>query len=194
MIFYIRIINFIKTRFFRLFFSGSFRSYGRRSFILSPIAIEGSENIEIGDDVYVAAKTCLATKLLPGSSQCTLRIGSGSKIGRFNHIYCTSSIVIGENVLTANGVYISDNNHDYREIGRPIMNQHIIQIAPVIIGSGSWLGQNVAVIGASVGRNCVIAANSVVTRDIPDYCVAAGAPATIIKRFDVQTGQWLRVD
>lgn len=188
--FYIRFINLLKTRFLKLFFRRSFRVFGRHSNILSPVAIEGAENIEIGDHVYVAANTCLAAKSLPGSNNCTLRIGAGTKIGRFNHIYCTESIDIGEHVLTANNVYISDNNHGYVDITKPIMLQPITQCASVTIGSGSWLGHNVVVVGANVGKNCVIAANSVVTRDIPDYCVAAGAPAVIIKRFDEASKQW----
>jgi acetyltransferase-like isoleucine patch superfamily enzyme len=61
----------------------------------------------------------------------------------------------------------------------------------VIIGSGSWIGENVCIIGASVGRNSVIGCNSVVTKDIDDYCIAVGSPARVIKRFDFNTRQWI---
>jgi acetyltransferase-like isoleucine patch superfamily enzyme len=68
------------------------------------------------------------------------------------------------------------------------------QLSPVIIQDGAWLGENVCVVGASVGKNSVVGANSVVTKDIPDYCVAAGAPAIIIKRFDLEKKEWRRTD
>ena len=59
------------------------------------------------------------------------------------------------------------------------------------IVQGSWIGTHVAIIGdVHIGRNCVIGANAVVTRDVPDYCVVAGAPAQIIKRFNLQTKKW----
>ncbi|WP_289818532.1 DapH/DapD/GlmU-related protein, partial [uncultured Duncaniella sp.] len=60
----------------------------------------------------------------------------------------------------------------------------------VRIGEGSWLGVGVSVLGANIGRHCVIGANAVVTKDIPDYCVAAGIPARIIKRYDFDSREW----
>lgn len=92
--------------------------------------------------------------------------------------------------MIAERVYISDNLHGYENIDIPIIKQAIIQKRPIRIGEGSWLGENVCVIGASVGKHCVIGANSVVTHDIPDYCVAVGAPARVIKRYSFEKGEW----
>ena len=64
------------------------------------------------------------------------------------------------------------------------------QLGDVEIGEGTWLGQNVCVLGAKIGRQCVVGANSVVTTFIPDHCVAVGAPAIIIRRFHAETGEW----
>ena len=64
----------------------------------------------------------------------------------------------------------------------------------VEIGEGSWLGENVCVLGAIIGRHCVIGANSVVTKDIPDYSIAVGAPAKVIKRYDFTTNSWQKID
>jgi acetyltransferase-like isoleucine patch superfamily enzyme len=72
----------------------------------------------------------------------------------------------------------------------PIMHQPILQKGVVEIGEGSWLGHNACVIGARIGRHCVVGANAVVTRDVPDFCVLVGAPAIIIKRLDIDTGIW----
>jgi acetyltransferase-like isoleucine patch superfamily enzyme len=70
------------------------------------------------------------------------------------------------------------------------MDQPVISKGPVAIGSGSWLGENVSVLSCRIGRNCVVGANAVVTRDIPDFCVAVGIPARVIRRFNQQTGKW----
>jgi len=99
-----------------------------------------------------------------------------------------------ENVLTADRVYISDCSHGYSDVAVPVCKQAVVQKKSVRIGEGSWLGINVCVLGANVGKHCVIGANSVVTKDIPDYCVAAGSPARVIKRFDMVSGLWRKTD
>ena len=105
---------------------------------------------------------------LTGEPSCRLEIGKGTALGNFNHIYVTNSVIIEDKVLTADKVYISDNVHDYSNVNQPIIDQPIKQRGKVRIGEGSWLGENVCVIGASVGKHCVIGANCVVTKDIPD--------------------------
>lgn len=188
--FFLRIKRIISIKFFNLLYSRKFHSFGRRSSIFQPLNIHGIENISIGNDVQVAYKTWLAAVPHTGELKCELKVGNGSNIGNFNHIYATQSIVIGQNVLTADKVYISDNLHNYEDISMPIMEQPIKQIQNVIIGDGTWLGENVCVLGAKIGKNCVIGANSVVTRDIPDYCVAVGSPAKIIKRYCTINQRW----
>ena len=64
----------------------------------------------------------------------------------------------------------------------------------VEIGENSWIGENVCVIGCKIGRNSIIGANSVVTKDIPSYCVAVGSPARIVKRFDLGLNLWRKSD
>ena len=101
--------------------------------------------------------------------------------------------MIEESVLTADRVYISDNIHGYEDVSIPIKNQPIVQKGTVTIGSGSWIGENVSILGASIGKHCVIGANSVVTRNIPDYSVAIGSPARVIKRYDMDNNNWIIV-
>lgn len=156
--------------------------------------LEGAGNIHIGRKVYINQAGWLACLPLTGAEQCRLEIGDGTYIGRFCHIYATSSIRIGRKVLIADKVYLSDNMHGYQDIELPVIDQQVQQLQPVVIGDGAWLGENVCVVGASVGKHSVIGANSVVTRNIPDYCVAAGAPAIIIKRFDHEKKEWRRTD
>lgn len=189
-----RLNNGLYRRFFKIFYKSKFKFFGNKSSVLFPLNLGGFENISIGNNVNVAYKSWLAAIPHTGESTCELRIGDGTCIGNFNHIYATKSIVIGKNVLTADKVYISDNLHGYEDITTPIVHQPIKQIGNVIIGDGTWLGENVCVIGAKIGKNCVIGANSVVTKDILDYSVAVGSPARIIKRYCFESNEWLRTD
>ena len=90
-------------------------------------------------------------------------------------------------------MYISDNLHGYKDIKTPIWKQPIVQNRDVEIGEGSWIGENVCILGVHIGKHCVIGANSVVTHDIPDYSVAVGSPAKVIKRYDFENNQWVKI-
>ena len=103
-------------------------------------------------------------------------------------------IIIGKKVLTADKVYISDNLHSYEDVTIPIIDQKIKQINHVEIGDGTWIGENVCILGVKIGKNCVIGANSVVTKDIPDYSVVVGSPAVIIKKFNITANRWEKSD
>ena len=84
--------------------------------------------------------------------------------------------------------------HGYEDVNTPINLQPIVQKNTVVIGRGSWIGENVCIIGCSIGKQCVIGANAVVTKNIPDYCVAAGNPAKIIKRYCFDTNSWKKTN
>lgn len=187
---HMRLANAVRARLFRLLHARRFGHFGRGTLVLAPIAVEGAERIHLGSEVYVAHHTCLAATPHTGSSDCRLEIGDGSRIGRFNHIYATRRVVLGAKVLTANNVYISDNLHGYRDPGTAVLDQPVQQIGDVEIGDGSWLGHNVCVLGAKIGRHCVVGANAVVTRDLPDFSIATGAPAVIIRRYDADSATW----
>lgn len=166
---------------------------GKRTYIYSPLYLDGSQHIFIGSDVRVGYKAWLAAVPWTGES-CSLVIKDNCYIGNFNHIYATKRVVLEKGVMTADKVYISDNLHSYENIHLPIKDQSIIQNGEVVIGEGSWLGENVCVLGAKIGKHCVIGANSVVTKDIPDYCVAVGIPAKIIKHYDFTTQSWRKTN
>jgi acetyltransferase-like isoleucine patch superfamily enzyme len=156
--------------------------------------IDGYGRIFIGSKVYINTGGWLACTPLTGDNNARLNIGDGCYVGRFCHIYATSKIEIGKKVLMADKVYISDNLHSYENIEMPVIDQPIKQTEAVIIGDGAWLGENVCIIGASVGKNSVIGSNSVVTKSIPDHCVAIGSPAVIIKRYNFEMKQWQKTD
>lgn len=189
-----RIFLHVSRIIFYLYYKSTFKSYNISSIIQSPLQLDGMSNISIGKNVVIQYKTWLAALPLTGCGDCHLEIKDGSIIGHFNHIYATKKVIIEENVLTADKVYISDNMHGYQDINLPIRNQIIMQNNEVIIGTGSWLGENVCILGAKIGRHCVIGANSVVTKDIPDYCVAVGVPAKVIKRYSFDAEKWIKVN
>lgn len=183
----------LSVRLFRcVFYKMKLGNFGWRSILSNPLRIDGERNIFIGNGCNIQYKTWLAAMPLTGD-ESKLIIEDGCIIGHFNHIYATKSVILRKNVLTADKVYISDNLHGYEDISMPIMQQPIIQNHSVEIGEGSWLGENVCVLGAKIGKHCVIGANSVVTKDVPDYCVAVGAPAKVIKKYDFEQNKWIRV-
>jgi len=177
----------IKTCFYYRY---KFKAIGWRSAILKPLRIDHGKNISIGDRVFVGYKSWLAASPLTGHQDCKLIIDDGCTIGNFNHIYSTHEVILEKHVLTADKVYISDNIHGYEDVTSPIMTQPVVQKKTVRIGTGSWLGENVCVIGASIGAHSVIGANSVVTTDIPSFSVAVGAPARVIKKYNFYSKKW----
>lgn len=169
-----------------------FGSFGDHVSIRRPRCLEGRENIHVGDRVIVKEGGWLeATPLEPGG--CNLSIGEGTSIGYSCHIYAARNVEIGPNVLMGCSVYIADCTHGYEDISRPVIHQPVRTIGDVVIGEGSWIGQHAAVLGVRIGKHCVVGANSVVREDIPDYCVVAGQPARIIKRFDHDLQEWISI-
>ena len=183
----------IKNNLYLFLYKHSFKQVGQRSRIINPLQIDGKENISVGNDVIVNEGAWLAAMPLTGR-EVHLVLSDRVCLGHHNHIYATESIVIEKDVLTADRVYISDNIHGYEDITTPIIKQPIKQCKKVVIGEGSWLGENVCVIGSKIGKHCVIGANAVVTRDIPDYSVAVGAPAKVIKYYSKLHEKWERVE
>lgn len=191
--FYRRALNALRRRCFALFFSHTFKQFGKKVAIISPDIIEGECFISLGDYVSINTQSWLLA-LKHNDIAPQLVIGEGTTIGRFAHIVALREVIIGKSVLIADKVYISDNLHAYDDPTLPIMHQPILFKQRVEIGDNSWIGENVSIIGASIGKHCVIGANSVVTRDIPDYCVAVGSPARVIKRYNSLTKAWTSTD
>lgn len=121
-----------------------------------------------------------------------LRIGEGTAIGDSFSVSVDAGIDIGPGCLLSARVLLTDAQHDYRswilpaiaEGREPRMTFAMDEPAPIRIGAGSWLGVGVVVLpGVEIGAGCVIGANSVVTRSIEPYTVAAGLPAVPVRRL-----------
>lgn len=188
-------INFIKRLLWRIItvirYGAMFSKIGNHTTIFHPLQLDDVSSICVGNNVCIAEGAWLMGN---GKGGITVSIGTGTTIGHYAHIIGLHSLTIEPDVLIADKVFISDCAHSYKNINLPIIKQNVIHLSPVVIGEGSWIGENVCICGASIGKHCVIGANSVVTSDIPDYCVAVGAPARIIKRYEFESNEWKKVN
>ena len=173
-----------------------FAKFGEGSIICHPVTtLFNEEYIEVGRDTMIGPGVALSAGMVPGQ-KCpvmpVVRIGDRCLIGRGSGIVGHFSIDIGDDVWTGHQVYITDQNHGYEDISRPISQQTQPERA-VSIGSGSWIGHGSVVLpGARIGCHVAIGANSVVNGEIPDFSVAVGAPARVIRKYDAAKG-WVAV-
>ena len=120
-----------------------------------------------------------------------VHIGNNSLIGMGNTII--GPITIGNDVIFAQNIVASALNHEYRDVTKPIHAQPILT-APIVIEDECWIAANAVITaGVTIGKHSVIAAGAVVTKDIPPYSVAVGNPARVIKRFDFDKKDWIRI-
>lgn len=137
-----------------------------------------------------------------GSQSNQVIFGGNVELGDYVHIGALESVTIGDNVLMASKVYISDHDHglyqgrgDAVSPAEQIQSKKPLQIAPVHIGNNVWLGENVCVLkGVHIGDNSIIGASSVVTKSIPANSIAIGAPARVVKQYDAALKEWVPVN
>lgn len=142
--------------------------------------------IEFGSGAYIGPQAWL--NMNGGAAR--FRVGEGSVIGADLTVSCGGLIDVGPGVLMSARISLLDSLHDYDawmaphfERGEPArFTWAMTEARPIVIGAGTWLGINVVVLpGVTIGTGCIVGANSVVTRDLPDYSVAAGAPARVLR-------------
>jgi acetyltransferase-like isoleucine patch superfamily enzyme len=157
--------------------------------------IRGREKMRFGNGIVVQKDCWLNIAYNNPDSPIMIDIGEGTNIGRRCTISAANRIVIGKNVLLAPNVFIADTNHKYQHVDIPIMHQGITTHSDqVCVGDNTWIGINSVIVGnIRIGTHCVIGANAVVTKDLPDYCVAVGNPCRIVKLFDVETQSWEKI-
>jgi len=102
-------------------------------------------------------------------------------------------VQLGENAACSQHCFIGGQSHHYEDISKNFLRQGF-ETKEVIIQHDVWIGSNSVILcGVKIGNNSVIGGGSVVTEDIPPYCVAVGNPARVIKKYDFKTSQWVRV-
>lgn len=195
MMFIFKLFNKISGYFLRLSNDAILRRLkfsGKDIFLGRSVKIEHPEFVALGDRVYLSDYcwlSVLVTNHQTGSPDIFLKpslsIGEGTYIGRFGTIACMNRVEIGNNVLISDRVFIGDSEHGHSHKDMPIRSQYMNSAGPVEINDGSWIGIGVSILpNVRIGRNCVIGAGSVVTHDIPDFSIAVGVPARVIKVAD----------
>jgi acetyltransferase-like isoleucine patch superfamily enzyme len=120
-----------------------------------------------------------------------VKIGDRTRIGLGNTII--GPVTIGNDIRLAQNVVLSGLNHKYTDIDIPIHAQGV-STAPIVIEDETWIGANVVIVaGVKIGKHCIVAAGSVVTKNVPSYSVVVGNPARIIKQYDHQTNSWNKI-
>jgi acetyltransferase-like isoleucine patch superfamily enzyme len=179
----------VKTR---IFYRFMFKSFGVKSVIYRPMFICNADCIEIADRVSILEGVRLEVVRRNGRTPL-LRIGSNTNIEQDVHIVCHSRVTIGQNVSITGRCAIVDVSHPYEDInvekiGSIIANEDSF----VEIGDGAFLGYGSVILpNVRIGKRAIVGANSVVTRDVPDFAVVAGSPAKIIRIYSHELRQWV---
>jgi len=168
-----------------------FKSFGKNIFIHHSAKILGFKSIILRDNVSLAANGTLAAwHEYEGDVYFPeIIVDEGAIIGEGFHITSINKIYIGKNVLTGRYVTITDNSHgciDSKELEIAPAKRKLFSKGAVYIGNNVWIADKVTILpGIRIGENCIVGANSVVTKDIPDNCIAAGNPARILRKVSV---------
>jgi acetyltransferase-like isoleucine patch superfamily enzyme len=186
------------TKLYSLWVSRSypFASIGRNvSFhITSRISRPRSSRISLGNSVSLKEYAWLSVATEDPIGEPTIVLGDNCHIGFGSIISAKNRICLEQDVLVGQVAVIVDHNHAYEDVTVPVIDQGITEGGTIRIGQGTWIGHGASIIcprgELTIGRNCVIAANSMVMRSIPDYSVAAGYPATVIRQYDPERQAW----
>jgi len=149
-----------------------------------------------GNSVTINKDATVRVELPPEETYEPLLVfEDGCVIGPRCSISAKNSIYLERDVVLASSVLIQDHSHAYRDIRQTIRHQGVTEGGRIRIGQGSWIGQ-ASVIHCdqgelTLGRNCVVAPNSLVNRSFPAYSLVAGNPAHVVKQFDAEKGVWV---
>lgn len=181
---YSRLIDVIYTG----YHAHKFAQFGCGKIEYPAVKIIGHSHIRIGDGAFLGKGLILTAfdKRLSQTFLPRIEIGKNCVIGMNSHITAIGYISIGNNVLTGRNCLITDNSHGFinrEELDMPPMSR-MLSHEDVVIGDNVWIGENVCILpGVRIGKGSIIGAGSIVTKDVPDYSVAAGNPVRIIKQL-----------
>ena len=171
----------IRARLTRPYWNRRFHSFGENAIVHRPGSVFGAHQIAIGDNTLILGGCYLSVETPAWERPApVLSIGDRVGIRPYCMISASEQITIENDVIIGAFSSVIDSDHTFAE-GRPNVMHNPVRTAPIRIGRGTWLAERVAVLrGSTIGRCCIVGANSVVRGDLPDYSIAAGAPARIV--------------
>ena len=186
---------------FYFFHKPFYGSFGKRSVLMKPDLIRGKKNIFIGNHVTIrqnAQIECISYWNEKSENkqvfEASIVIGDGTTIERLSHITSAGLLSIGKNCVILERVTITNISHDYSDVGLRIIGGPLI-VRPVVIGDNCFFGMDSKVFpGVTIGNNVIIGANSIVMDNIPPFSVCAGIPAKVIKKYDFDKKEWVKVN
>lgn len=183
------------SRYLRHILFSNFYHLGTRVIFNKNINIYHADRISLGSRVFMYDNVSLRIHEESGKyTPPNIIIEDGVEIGPGSIISAAKSIHIEKNVLIGPSCYIGDHDHEYKDVKVPIRDQGCSNIMDVVIKEGVWIGANVIVCsGVVIGKNSAVGGNSVVLNDIPSFCLAVGAPAKVVKKFDPVSKKWKKV-
>ena len=171
----------------------------RARIIRFPIEIRGKRFIDFGYNLTTGKGCRLEAFSTNTNINKKIIFHKNVQINDYVHISAMERVTIGDNVLMASHIYISDNSHGFYKGSKqtspsiPPIKRHYY-IAPVSIGKNVWIGEGVVIMpGVEIGEGSIIGANSTVTKSIPNYSIAVGQPAKIIKQYNFTKKAWIPV-
>lgn len=175
-----------------------FYFFGEKSIIKKPLVqLSGIEKISVGKKTTILEGSRLAVYGNSEKKEIVIKIGDGCYLGYMTSILACDegTILIGDNVLFASNVIVTNENHGMNpESDFPYMDQELT-CKSISIGDGCWIGEKVCILsGVTIGEKSIVGAGSVVTKSLPEYCIAAGNPAKVIKKYNFHTHSWERVE
>ena len=166
---------------------------GKNIFLGLSTKILGHRYIRIGNNVRVGDNSIITAWDSYNSMKFNpqLIIGSNTSIGEFAHITCINKVLLHKNIMIGKFLTITDNSHGdptkniEKELSKNPKDRNLYSKGPVVICENVWIGDKVSIMpNVTIGRSSIVGANSVVTKNIPPFCIYAGNPAKLIKKMN----------
>jgi acetyltransferase-like isoleucine patch superfamily enzyme len=174
--------------------------FSQARIIRLPFDIRNRKWIQIGKNFTTGFNCRIEAFPIGTNNEKCLRIGNNVQINDHVHIASAQKVWLGDNVLIASKVFITDISHgnydDTTKQESPLIppNDRKLSTKPVVIEDNVWIGETVCILpGVTIGKGCIIGALSVVTKSIAPYSIAVGNPARVIKVFDFNLNEWKKV-